>query len=159
MGITQPMRILKLFLYSVVFFFLLLTAVGWLFPANVRISRAIDLPGQQRSMLIQRINDPAFRDCWFGDSSRIFLRDDLQRTDSSWSLLFADARQRLTWVFYEKEGSVILQGRMDVELGWLPWQRFQSLLLEPRYGPWLENRLQRFKGCLLTDQLGGSTLP
>lgn len=145
------MRYLKLLLLSIIFFFLLLTGVGLLFPASVHISRAIDLPGQRRSDLMQLMEDPSFRRCW-QDSSEAGTGTIRRASDSSFTI---DSEQKTTlhWVFHGAEGMVTIQGRIDVELGWLPWQRFQSLLLEPRYGAWMEKELERFRRCLNAAQL------
>lgn len=142
------MRILKLFLYSFSFFLLLLTAVGLLLPAQVHISRAIDLPGQRKQELMLRIDDAAFRACWQLDSSGILPGKWLPVSDSSWMLVMPHSNPKLYWVFHGTDGWITLQARMDIELGWLPWQRFQSLLLDPRYGPGLEKSLNAFKDCL-----------
>lgn len=153
MGVIRSMRPVKLLILSLPFFFGLLTLVGLLFPSTVHISRAIDLPGQQKLDLMKRFEDPAFRLCWMGDSGQILFKDGIQRTDSSITLAGTGSKQRLGWFFYGKEGSLTLQARMDIELGWMPWQRFQSLLLEPRYGPWLEDQLNEFRRCLSASQL------
>lgn len=148
MGVNDCMRILKLFLYSVSFFLLLLTAVGLLLPSKVHISRAIDLPGQRKQDLMHRINDSTFRACWVLDAAGTLPSKWLSVSDSSWMLVMPNSNQNLYWVFHGRDGWVTLQARMDVELGWLPWQRFQSLLLDPRYGPGLEKSLNAFKDCL-----------
>jgi len=63
MGVIA-MRILKLFLISLLSFFVLLTMVGLLFPSTVKVSRAVDLPGQQKEALIKWIKEPDFQSCW-----------------------------------------------------------------------------------------------
>ena len=147
------MRILKLFLYSVSFFLLLLTAVGLLLPSKVHISRAIDLRGQRKTDLMQRIVDASFQACWLGDSGQLLMKNGIRRTDSSIFVSLSNSKQQLGWVFHGTDGAITMQARIDVALGWLPWQRFQSLLMEPRYGPWLEAQLNKFQQCLLDDQV------
>ena len=147
------MRPVKLLIFSLLFFFGLLTAVGLLFPSTVHISRAIDLPGQQKTDLMKEFDDPAFRLCWMGDSGQVLFKNGIHRTNSSISLADNNSAQSLGWFFYGKDGAIILQARMDIELGWMPWQRFQSLLMEPRYGPWLESQLNQFRKCLSESQL------
>lgn len=148
------MRYLKLLAYSVVFFFLLLTAVGLLFPGELHVSRAIDLPGQQRASLMRSIDDASFRRCWLDSMDRSILL--LARTtDSSYALPLSDGTS-LRWTFHGRDGSITMQGQVDVRLRWFPWERFKSLLLEPRYGGWLENELEKFRRCLTSAQVAGS---
>lgn len=139
------MRILKLFLISLLFFLLLLTAVGLLFPAHVQVSRATDLPGQRRSVLMGLMQTDRFQSC-LTDSANTRIPFTVA-TDSS--LVWQQGKDtRVVWTFHGREGQVTLQAVVQTRLGWLPWQRFRSLLMEPRYGPWLETRLERFKDCL-----------
>ncbi len=139
------MRILKLFLISFLVFFSVLTAVGLLFPANVQVSRAIDLPGYQRNFLLAHINDTLSQACWIdssGQGNAVWLQTD---TSAVWRY---DEGTTLSWILHGKDGQITMQGHVEAQLGWLPWERFRSLLMEPRYGPWLEKRLERFKICL-----------
>lgn len=149
------MRVLKLLLLSFTVFFLLLTGVGLLFPARVQISRAIDLPGYQRSYFINMMDKPAFMACW-ADSAG-FARESIRKTDSSLVWQYRDGTV-VSWIFHGIDGSITLQGHVESRFSWLPWQRFRSLLMEPRYGPWLEKRLGRFKVCTEENQVA-SMLP
>jgi hypothetical protein len=153
MGMIRPMRPVKLLFISLLFFFGLLTAVGLLFPATVHISRAIDLRGQRKTDLMQRIVDASFQACWVGDSGQLLMKNGIRRTDSSIFVSLSNSKQQLGWIFHGTDGAITMQARIDVALGWLPWQRFQSLLMEPRYGPWLEAQLNKFQQCLLDDQV------
>jgi len=145
------MRHLKLVGYSLVFFFLQLTAVGLLFPGDVHISRAIDLPAQRKASLMQWMNDASFRWCWQDSMGRMNPQP-IRTSDSSYALLMND-RTTIQWIFHGADGRITLQGRVDVQLGWLPWERFKSLLMEPRYGSWLEKELEKFRICLSSAQL------
>lgn len=145
------MRHLKLVGYSLLFFFLLLTAVGLLFPGDVHISRAIDLPGHAKASLMKWVNEASFRQCWQDSLSRMSPQP-IRASDSSYTLLLND-RTAIQWIFHGADGRITLQGRVDVKLGWLPWERFKSLLLEPRYGSWLEKELEKFRICLSSAQV------
>lgn len=144
------MRVIKLLLLSFTVFFLLLTAVGLLFPARVQISRAIDLPGYQRSYFIKMMDEPAFMTCW-ADSAG-YARESTRKTDSSLVWQYRDGTV-VSWIFHGMDGRITLQGHVASHFNWLPWQRFRSLLMEPRYGPWLEKRLARFKSCIDGNQV------
>ncbi len=41
--------------------------------------------------------------------------------------------------------TITIQWYMDFRLRWYPWEKFSSLLLEKRYGPMLENGLDKLK--------------
>jgi len=139
------MRILKLFLISLLVFLILLTAVGLLFPAQVQVSRATDLPGQRRSVLMTLMQTDRFRSCLIDSANA-----DIPLVVSSDSTLVWQQGKdtRVVWTFHGREGQITLQAVVQTRLGWLPWQRFRSLLMEPRYGPWLERQLEKFKDCL-----------
>jgi len=102
---------------------------------------------------MQRIVDASFQACWLGDSGQLLMKNGIRRTDSSIFVSLSNSKQQLGWVFHGTDGAITMQARIDVALGWLPWQRFQSLLMEPRYGPWLEAQLNKFQQCLLDDQV------
>lgn len=144
------MRFFKLIGISFLVFFCLFTAVGLFFPSQVQVSRALDLPGQRKSDLIRLLDDLDFRRC-LSDSTGVWepyatLVDSLVE----WK---QENNTRMSWIFHGLDGQITLQARVSVQLGWLPWQRFRSLLMEPRYGPWLEKQLEKFKRCLDRSQL------
>jgi hypothetical protein len=143
------MRILKLFFISLGIFFLLLTGVGLLFPSSVQVSRAIDLPGQRKSTLINLMSQSAFQVCTLDTLER--WGQPVQITDSS--IVWRQGETTLSWILHGADGKITLQAHVKAEWGWVPWQRFRSLLMEPRYGPWMELQLGRFKKCLDRTQL------
>jgi hypothetical protein len=151
MGVIA-MRILKLFLISFLSFFVLLTMVGLLFPSTVNVSRAVDLPGQQKEALIKWIKEPDFQSCWTDTTGQMKAFSVLNDSTLIW---IKQEDLELTWVFHGADGAITLQALAVAHLGWLPWDRFRSLLMEPRYGPWLENNLTIFKACIERAQLAG----
>lgn len=144
------MRILKLIAISGLVFFCLFTAVGFLFPAHVQVSRALDLPGQRKTDLIRLLNDPDFRRCLSDSAGEWEPYANIVDSLVEWK---QENNTRVSWIFHGNDGQITLQARVSVQLGWLPWQRFRSLLMEPRYGPWLENQLEEFKRCLDQSQV------
>jgi hypothetical protein len=52
-----------------------------------------------------------------------------------------------TWqvLTYEQKDSLTVHWNIDFRLGWLPWEKFASLLPEKSYGPAMEQGLARFK--------------
>ena len=103
------MRPVKLLFISLLFFFGLLTAVGLLFPATVHISRAIDLRGQRKTDLMQRIVDASFQACWLGDSGQLLMKNGIRRTDSSIFVSLSNSKQQLGWVFHGTDGAIALR--------------------------------------------------
>ncbi|MFM7672521.1 MAG: hypothetical protein ACKO6Q_08035 [Bacteroidota bacterium] len=144
------MRILKLFLISLLSFFQLLTAVGLLFPRFAHVSRAIDISGQSKSSVLDRMLQPAFLACWRDSFAPSIAYTKISDSTISWQ---AASGVRLTWTLHGRDGMITLQGHVQGEFGWLPWQRFRSLLLEPRYGDWLEKQLEQLKRCLDRTQV------
>ena len=146
------MRALKLIAISGGVFFCLFTAVGLLFPADVQVSRAIDLPGQRKAELIRFVADREFQHCLSDSTGEWVPYTALNDSLIEWK---QENNTTMSWIFHGNDGQITLQARVQVQLGWLPWQRFRSLLMEPRYGPWLEKQLEQFKRCLDRTQLVG----
>ena len=148
------MRLFKLFLISLLVFFVFLTAVGLLFPSTVRVSRAVDLPGQQKAALIRMISNPVLQTCWRDTTGRLQGFSPLNDSTLVW-IDRSDLSVR--WIFHGKDGAITLQALATAQLSWQPWERFKSLLMEPRYGPWMEANLTAFKRCLDRYQLDGGS--
>lgn len=146
------MCVLKLIGISAGVFFFLFTGVGLLFPAQVQVSRAIDLPGQRKAELIRLLADRNFQRCLSDSTGEWESYATLNDSLIEWK---QQNKTRMSWIFHGRDGHLTLQARVQVQLGWLPWQRFRSLLMEPRYGPWLEKQLEQFKRCLDRAQLVG----
>ena len=115
------MRYIKLALISLVVFSVLISLFSLFFPANVRISKAIDI-----------------------NASRETVQKQIPAIDSVISM---GKSAKTGWNILESgiPGTVTVQGYIDFYLGWLPWQKFSSLLLEKRYGPLLEKGLEQLK--------------
>jgi hypothetical protein len=163
------MRLIKLAILSLVFFFLLITGISLFFPSYVRISRAIQLNAGRDSALAL-IKDPVRWKQWFpgADSAEFFIVDgkikgigtgDKQAlmitevTDSSVLAENAGPNSRkgeMKWTILNSNGTrnITLQWYMDFHLRWYPWEKFSSLLLEKSYGSKMEKGLSNLRDLL-----------
>jgi len=163
------MRVIKLGIISLVVFSLLLTAISFLFPSNVRISKAIDIRADKYELVGQLTNLPN-RHNWYnnGDSIDLFGRNgkvklvvnidgqanpeaDLPINVMISGASFPDANTRgAGWniIPASTPQTVTVQWYMDFHLPWYPWEKFSGLLLEKRYGPVLEKGLERLKASV-----------
>lgn len=159
------MRLLKLFLLSIVFFFLLITGISLFFPSHIRISKAVDINGSRDSVL-QHISQPANWKYWYpgADTLPLYEADGVVkgiRMPGNQVLMitgFNDSTVTAANSTSEKERAgmgwnlmqtgkhiVTVQWYMDFKLHWYPWEKFSSLLLEKRYGPVMEQGLAKLK--------------
>lgn len=164
------MRVIKLGIISVIFFSLLITGISLFFPSHVRISKAIDI-NAPRDTVLGQIKDAANWKKWYpgADTMALFIVFDkanglmlnkeqgvLSITGSTDSSVLASTngpgtRQAVTgWILYPSAtpATVTVQWYMDFHLGWYPWEKFSSLLLEKRYGPVMEKGLGNLKSLL-----------
>lgn len=144
------MRIIKLGIISLVFFAVLITLISFFFPSNVRISKAIDVNASQ-DQVMEQLSDPVNWKNWYPSiDSAGTLPVITQVTDSTViaKSVLPNGKKAVTgWNIYPASipNSVTVQWYMDFHLGWYPWEKFSSLLLEKRYGPLLEQGLEKLK--------------
>lgn len=160
------MQVIKLGLLSVVVFALLITGISLFFPAHVRISKAIDINAPKEKVW-PMVTDAAQWSRWFprGDSLPPYKVFDVIKgigTDSLQALLLVSSTDSTVmatnvgqlakkggsgWNIYpgSTPNTVTVQWYMDFQLKWYPWEKFSSLLLEGRYGPFMEKGLENLK--------------
>lgn len=147
------MKIIKLGIISLVFFALLITLLSLFFPSKIRISKAIDIH-TDRKTVVEQIKDTAAWKNWYpGADSAQVLPQITAITDSSVTAasILQDGRKGFTgWTVYEAAipNTVTLQWYMDFKLRWYPWEKFSGLLFEKRYGPVMESGLEKLKSLL-----------
>ena len=163
------MGIIKLGSISLIVFALLITGISLFIPSHIRISKALEITASKDSLLVQIANPVNWKNWYPGaDSSDYFLvankivgivTTDKQilmitaATDSTVITTNAGPNSRKSesgWNIYDgnTSNSVTVQWYMDIKLRWYPWEKFSSLLLEKRYGPVMENGLQKLKDLL-----------
>ncbi|MER3497734.1 MAG: hypothetical protein C4308_03385 [Chitinophagaceae bacterium] len=159
------MRIIKLSLLSIVFLFLIITAIGFFFPSHIRVSRAIDINSNSQQVYGQ-LSEPANWKNWYpgGDSLQLFVENgkpkglqmdkktavvvsSITHTSVSARFLHSKRNIELTWKLIADSSQewVTVQCYMDFRLKWYPWERFSSLIFEKVYGPQLEKGLENLK--------------
>lgn len=148
------MRIIKLGIISAVVLFLLMTLISLMFPSQIRISRATNLPNQRDSIFALLHNEPVWHPAYLDSNSRIQMQSLnktlVEKTDSTlvYSLQQAD-RKKVTsaWKLYgtSSSDSLTIQWYMDFNLSWYPWEKFSSLFYEKTYGAMMEAGLGNLK--------------
>jgi hypothetical protein len=160
------MRILRFALLSFLLLFLLITGISLFFPAQVRVSRAVDIHASD-SLIYSQLSQPEQWRNWFPgvDTLDLIKKEGKAigvRTPNGNALLLkyvepsqVTATGKLGAAIQSSMGWNILgdatgphytvQWYMDFEFDWYPWEKFASLLLEPRYGPLMESGLQQLK--------------
>jgi len=148
------MRMLKLALISVVLLFLVWTAIAFLIPSKVRISRATNIAARSENIL-GLVNDSAQWPRWhpwFSDTAV-----DLKKVRFQW----IERSDSLTRVRLQHPGardldnnfrihrlggdSLTLQWYSDFHFRWYPWEKFSSLFLEGTYGSLMEQGIGRLR--------------
>ena len=163
------MGVIKLGFISLIVFALLITGISLFIPSNIRISKAIDITASKDSLMMQ-IADAANWKNWYpgADTSanytvanqiRGIVTGDKQilmitaATDSTVVTTNAGPNSKKGgsgWNIFSgiAPNKVTVQWYMHFDLRWYPWEKFSSLLLEKRYGPMMENGLQKLKDLL-----------
>lgn len=145
------MRIIKLGIISLVFFAIMITMISFLFPSHVRISKAIDINATNEQVLAQ-LKDTANWKNWYPGADSLLPAVELNVNDSLVSFQQVregkKAEEGIHIIKTERPGITTVQWYMDIKLHWYPWEKFSSLLLESRYGPFMERGLSKLKNYL-----------
>lgn len=151
------MKVIKLFLISVVFLFLIVTGVSLMIPPHVRISKAVNISAEKDSifaLIIDTVNwkqwHPAFMP---NDSVSKFPVVNITKQSKNDSEIVMHLQQQNKpevingWRIYHHPDmdSLTLQWYMDFHLKWYPWQKFGSLFYENTYGVLMEKGLDNLK--------------
>lgn len=148
------MRIIKLGIISFFIIFVIITLISLLFPSQIRISRATNLPNQRDSIFALLANEqswhPAYLDSASATQMSQLKKEVVEKTDSS--LVYSlqqSGRKRVDngWIVYgtQASDSLTLQWYMDFKLSWYPWEKFSSLFFEKTYGAMMERGLYNLK--------------
>lgn len=160
---------IKLGVISFIVFALLITGISLFIPSRIRISKATDINASRDSVLGQ-LNNPINWKRWYpGADTAIFYEVAGQvkgiSTGKQQALIVAGANDSTVttamlgpgtkkggsgWNIYDGStpNTVTVQWYMDIHLRWYPWEKFSSLLLEKRYGPMMEQGLEKLKNLL-----------
>jgi hypothetical protein len=160
------MRILRFAFLSFLLLFLLITGISLFFPAQVRVSRAIDIYAPA-SLIHAQLSQPEQWKNWFPGADTLLLITEGKlskgiRTPNGNPLLLtlvdttkitavgtvgASIEASMGWNILGDSTAThrTVQWYMDFQFDWVPWEKFASLLLEPRYGAFMERGLQQLK--------------
>jgi hypothetical protein len=146
-------RIIKLGVISIIAFALLITVFSLFFPSRARISKAIDI-NTETKIVMEQIKDINNWKNWYPGADSIEVLPEITSvTDTSViasSTILKGSRGIAGWNVYPGPvpNSVTVHWYMDFQLRWYPWEKFSSLLLEKRYGPMMQDGLERLKNLL-----------
>ena len=160
------MRILRFALFSFLLLFLLITGISLFFPAQVRVSRAIDIHASA-SLIHAQLSQPDQWKNWFPGADTLNLIKEGGnvvgiRTPNGNAILLKAVNREIVTATGSAGASIqssmgwnilgdstaphrTVQWYMDFQFDWFPWEKFASLLLEPRYGAFMERGLQQLK--------------
>ncbi len=145
------MKYIKLALISLIFFALLLTGISLLFPSHVRISKAIDINASREQVLMQ-FKDTSNWKNWYPGADSLLPSVELSYNDSlvKFQQIREGKKAEEGWniIQTERPNITTVQWYMDIKLSWYPWEKFSSIMLENRYGPFMEKGLGRLKTYL-----------
>lgn len=150
-------RLIKLALISIVFLFVVVTAISLLIPSHIRISKAINIYGTKDSVF-ELIGDTTKWSEWHpafipNDSARKFPPVHIIQKNQNDSEIVMHLQQENKpevtngWKIYQHSitDSLTLQWYMDFHLKWYPWKKFGSLFYENTYGVMMEQGLENIK--------------
>lgn len=160
------MRIVKLAILSFIFLFLLITIVSLFIPANIRISKAINIAGDDKDVYtyIDDLPDwkqwhPALKN--IPENEFVFVTDGSIKVHGTTITIVERKNEELITEMVTDNGRPIvsalkiirhqpgdsstLQWYMDFKLRWYPWEKFKSLFFENIYGVQMEQGLANLK--------------
>ena len=141
-------RVVYLLFGSFIILAILVTLVSLLFPSHVRISRAIDLSISKQDAQ-QRMNDSLILKEMFAGQ---FKPLKIATTDSTFHAVGAEQaaiQMNTGWqLIASQSNTCTLQWYMDFYFDWYPWEKFASLLVEARYGSFMEQQLKLLKSIV-----------
>jgi hypothetical protein len=155
------MRFLKLIFFSAVILFVVLTAMGLLLPANVNISRAIDI-SKDSTVVFNKLKNIENWNEWMEG-----LKDSTQKAkfqNNAWStssttikIISAENNTVKTeWIsegkthlasfnIFTSNNKTTVQWLFVQHFSWYPWERFSSIFIEKAFGQIMEQSLQNLK--------------
>ena len=160
------MRVIKLAILSFIFLFLLITIISLFIPANIRISKAMNIATDDKISYtyIEKLPNwkywhPALKD--IPENEVVLLNDEsvkvrgttitiVERKNEELITKMVTSNGRpiisaLKVIRHQQGDSSTLQWYMDFKLRWYPWEKFKSLFFENIYGPQMEQGLANLK--------------
>jgi transcriptional regulatory protein LevR len=161
------MRFIKLGLISIVFLFLIITAISLLLPSTVNISRAIDITAPVDSVYANISNLSKWK-YWFAnyDASQAIVSGNSTGVGASikidkTTIAITEARPgkiQTLWtsggkslhgdfnIFKQNNGShITVQWHFSQHVPWYPWEKFASIASDKIMSPSMEQSLDNLK--------------
>lgn len=161
------MRFIKLIFISAFVFFAMACIVAFFIPSRIRVFRMTGLANGRDSVLNQ-VRDLSQWKKWYPGFQNVVLTQELvqdgrvvqatangirlainKSTDSSVVVSMQKGSSPVIsgWQINkdERNDSLALQGYMDFELKWYPWEKFSSLMLDKSYGDLITRGLHELK--------------
>jgi len=158
------MRLLKLGIISIAVLFLLLTAIGSLFPSVVLVSRSVDInsPVDTVGKYIDDFNK--WNDWMEGAKTndlKVFVKDSMHAIFGNTVITLID-KQSNNWRYEWKQGGTtqismihiaphnngigcLVQWQYEQHLGWYPWAKLASVMNEKIIASSLDQNLANLK--------------
>ena len=147
------MQLIKLVFISAIAFFLLLTAFTLFIPSQIRISRAIDITADRRSVLpyVQQEEKWNLWNVYLKDSSGRFNIEMVQVNDSlitsNWKAGGREFDSGLA-IYEARKGTVTVQWYFDFKLKWYPWEKIASIVYDRQMGDAMQESLVKLKDLI-----------
>ncbi|MBK8953439.1 MAG: hypothetical protein IPM85_15440 [Chitinophagaceae bacterium] len=140
------MKIIKLGFISILAFAVVITLFSLLIPSHIRISKATDINAVREVIMVQ-VKDSANWKNWYPGADTVKVESAISAVTDSSVVINTKGRSESGFILYNPgiPGITTVQWYMDVHLRWYPWEKFSSLLLEKRYGPLMEQGLDKLK--------------
>ncbi|ULQ53706.1 hypothetical protein [Flavihumibacter fluvii] len=144
------MQLIKLILISAIAFFLLLTAFTLFIPSTIRISRAIDISSDRKTILPYVQQLPKWKDwnLYLQDTSGRFLVRLVSISDSLVTSTWLSGHKEFNsgLAIYEmRQGTTTVQWYFDFELKWYPWEKIASIVYDRQMGGVMQESLVKLK--------------
>jgi hypothetical protein len=165
-------RIVRLFILSLVILTLVVSILSFLIPSHIRISRTVRID-TGKEVAMQALSDPAKWKEWYPGADTLpffydagIIKGLILRNEPKLSLVISGVNENevvtsidrghgkekiiSTWrVIPEIQiNHITVQWYMDFHLKWYPWEKISSLMYDKLYGFQMEQGLANLKNCL-----------
>lgn len=162
------MKIVKLVLISIVFFFLLITIISLFLPSQIRLSKTIEIKCSKEKVLAQ-LSEPANWRSWYPgmDSAKLFYllgvpMGLITNEKEQRAIVITEKKNDEVAIEYTVSGkrkilggwkitepanknSVIVQWYTTFHVGWLPWKKFAGMVFERSFSDQMRMGLVKLK--------------
>lgn len=159
------MRFAKLLIFSLFFLLIIVTLIGLLFPSKVIVSRAINI-SSNKTKIDSLIRHPQNWQAWMPGTKGVSIWVNTvnvgNANSSTQKIMVTTISQqqiKANWVgqkttqqmelnIFEGANETTIQWQFTEHVGWLPWQRFGSMLNEKILAPTMEQGLDNLKNLI-----------